>query len=190
MYKRKFLIEGENYIWIRVPKNGSTTIRNHLNTTTIPYKEKITNNKNKYVFIFSRNPFSRLVSCWVNRTKSGKKNYKGTGNWNNPQLLGLSFKEFVKKVGNIKDSKADHHFRSQTSFIQGLEIDFIGRVENLNEDLKNICKKLNLECQNKKKITHYKKSEHQPHRTYYDEETIKIVYERYKKDFELFGYTF
>ena len=175
-----FRWEGRNFIYIRIPKNATTTVVNALG---LKFSPKRANLEDKFIFTFCRNPFARLVSCWADRTnKGGARGEKGFP----PKLLRLPFKEFAKRVCNTPDKNSDHHFRSQYVFIEGLNIDYTGRVENLGEDLTNICKIINV----KKPLTlpHKRRSSIKSYAQYYDEETVKIVHKRYEKDFKLFGY--
>src|SRR5205085_2443192 len=72
-----------------------------------------------------------------------------------------TFEDFMNYIAaeNVNDKCADVHIRSQSSLLpEGL--DFIGRYENLENDLKFILKKLGVENQpifhlNKTKHSHY-----------------------------------
>ena len=105
----------------------------------------------------------------------------------------MPFKEFVKAIYSIPDKYADDHFKSQYLFItnkQGkLVCDFIGRIENFKQDFKKICEKIDINAP--KKYPHKRKSKRKKdYREYYDEETKKLVEERYKEDLKYFGYKF
>ena len=65
-------------------------------------------------------------------------------------------------------------------------VDFIGKLENIDSDLKNICDKLNLNVS----LQHENKSKHENYKTYYTDKTRDMVYEAFKEDIELFDYTF
>ena len=68
-----------------------------------------------------------------------------------------------------------------------INIDFIGKVENLQKDFDFICDKINLQKQiipkqNKSKVVDYT--------DFYDNETIKITSDIYQSDLEKFNYKF
>lgn len=110
-----------------------------------------------------------------------------TGNF----FPGMSFKEFVREIAKIPDNKADIHYRSQYHFVTDknmrLLVDFVGKLENTAEDLKQIYNNLGIdpspELPHKNRTT-------QGYRRYYDEETRELIQKRYAKDFEIFGYAF
>ena len=67
-----------------------------------------------------------------------------------------------------------------------VELDFIGRFENLENDYKYICQKIGLTT----KLPHVRASKHKHYTEYYDDETREIIADRYAKDIEYFGYKF
>ena len=116
-------------------------------------------------FCVIRNPYDKMVSrYYYNQSK-------------------LSFKEFVKK---------NHNNNLEIHSINGKSVcDYFIRYEYLEEDIKTLCKKLKIDScdisllpQHKSGIRKSKKHWSE----YYDDETKKIVYNKHKKEFELFGY--
>lgn len=67
-----------------------------------------------------------------------------------------------------------------------LIVDFIGRFENIAKDFEYVSKKLDLRCA----LPHVNKSYHRDYRTYYNERTQQLIYDHFREDIELFGYTF
>ncbi len=141
--------------------------------------------KAKLKITFVRNPFDRLVSCYVNKIQ--EENYWGIkkcyyGTFYNT----MSFEEFANKVCKIPDFASDIHFRSQSSFLfffgKAL-FNVLARVENLDEDYNKFLFKVGLPP---KKA--YNVSTSGDWRDYYNEGLARKVYKRYKKDFEKFGY--
>ena len=100
-----------------------------------------------------------------------------------------TFKEFCIKIvtsGWIKDT----HFLPQSEFLcddsNNLLIDFVGKYENLKEDLKFISRKISIDID----IDHHRKTDHLNYRKYYDKETKTIIENYFKTDLNLFNYTF
>ena len=139
--------------------------RNHKNAKAIRNdlgKEKF----DEYLkFCVIRNPYDKMVSrYYCNQSK-------------------LSFKEFVKK---------NHNNNLNIHSINGKSVcDYFIRYEYLEEDIKKLCNKLNIDSYDlsllpKHKSTQRKNKNHW--REDYDDETKEIVYNKHKKEFELFGY--
>jgi len=69
------------------------------------------------------------------------------------------------------------------------DLDFVGRVENLQEDWLFISEKIKTKAQLKRLQS--TKDENYTHYTeYYDDETMQMVAKKYEKDIEYFGYKF
>ena len=151
-----------------------------------------------FVFTFVRNPFSRFVSFfqYIYSSQNGgyhadnkrHLNYKGQLNFWLHEVS--SFSELVYKNSKLADCHSDIHAFPQhlvtDSFqLSGGKIDFIGKYETLRQDFEPIRQKFNLlslEHQNKSE------GEHEDWRDYYTPKTAKMIYQRYRKDFEMFGY--
>lgn len=163
-------------------KNRKNAIwKAHDSATNIKKQLKNMNMENKFneyiKFCVVRNPYDVEVSkyFWFNRKKK-----KDDGTYS------ISFKDWVRKL--IKG--VNFRFFS----IKGKSVcDYYIRYENLQEDIIKLCKILNIADYNIKDLPYFKskvrnKSKH--YSEFYDEETRKIVYKKYKKEFELFGYKF
>ena len=71
--------------------------------------------------------------------------------------------------------------------------DDVIRYENLENDIKRVCKKLNINDYDINLLPKFKsnfRKKDNGYREYYDEETRKIVYSKHQKEFEMFGYKF
>ncbi len=107
----------------------------------------------------------------------------------------LTFKEFLIEIALPNRDRPlagdmDRHFKPQLEFVTGsngkLLVDFVGRYENIEEDLALICRKLDLDLS--MSISSTSKRESYP--VYYDDETREIVHDLYSEDLEMFGYEF
>ena len=100
-----------------------------------------------------------------------------------------SFKDFCinfKKSGWIKDT----HFKPQSEILcdenNNLLVDFVGKYENLNDDLNYISNKIGFKID----IGHYRKTNHQSYRNYFDDESKNIIESYFRNDLDLFDYSF
>jgi len=209
-FKTDFYRLVNDCVYIRVPKNASNSIRVAItkNYKDFDYKKILFNfedldlSKVENVFTISRNPFDRLVSCYSDRCKSPGRLRT------NPKFVKLSWPNFVRAVSKTPDDDSDHHFRSQHWFAQPFESyeNFHSfKLEEISEIWNEILTLLKIE--NETKIPHRKKSGGRIGRWYqnknknsnyinipnikyqrYDAELKELVINRYKKDFEFFGY--
>ena len=92
---------------------------------------------------------------------------------------------------NDKNIYKGIHFIPQTYWIcdenKKIMVDFIARLETINQDFLFIANKVG---STKKKIEKINTSERSQYRNYYSDKTIEIVKNIYKDDIELFGYDY
>lgn len=129
---------------------------------------------NYFKFAFVRNPWDRVVSAWKNRSSIEK------------------FEDFV----NVLPAPKNHtdlfwHTLPQCNHLyddkDNLLVDKIYRVENLQEDLKEICEKFNL---NYTIIGKINSSNRKPYWEYYTDDMAEKISNIYKKDIEKFNYKY
>jgi hypothetical protein len=143
-----------------------------------------------FKFATIRNPWDMCVSFFFSP-------HRGDVSWDR-----RSFKEFISNVQTI-----DHYIQTpnrknrllkKLSFLpQGLlpllenplddEVDFILRFENLNEDFKTVCNRLDLPCEN---LPHRNRSTRDFYTKYYDRELIQIVEKRFFREIKFGEYCF
>ncbi len=195
-----------NHVWINQHDgNGMDESLNASEDT----KKKVGDDYwfNSFKFTFVRNPFSRAVSAWsyINKCKF-YSNTKCESKFKNK-----SFKEFWKQLNDIdisnpvgsciyEDNKKNplwwhitplyqHTITNESvnKIIQKKSIDFVGKVENYQNDFDKVCKRIGI-----KNVLLPRKNqvEHKHYTEYYDDETREIVAEKYAKDIEYFGYEY
>ena len=190
------LSDKQKYVWFQIAKTGTRTVVNFLHENSdiefgFPlYTEKDAGYKKQYKqkwddhfkFTIVRNPWERLLSFYLNKLHTVQDHLitsyiQGTPN----------FKKFVHTLRRSNLKTCNNHFRLQTQMFPLDKIDFIGRFENFQQDFNIICDKIGIP---QKQLPHKNKSKHKHYTEYYDDETRKIVAEKYAKDIEYFGYEF
>ncbi len=193
----------EDAYYLRMPKAACTSIRKaiyHIGDVSLADAGKIFDSRevslnniknidNKSFFSFVRNPFPRTASNYTDRVlRADDFRY-----WYDGRLAAsevLDFKDFVKKIASISDDISNEHFCSQSYLLttrdgKAIPNCYIGHVETLTEDFEPLRQKYGFAP-----LEHVNKSSDNKTdwRDYYDEETAKLVYDRYREDFERFGY--
>ncbi len=144
-----------------------------------------------YKFTFVRNPWERVYSAFTFLKKGGWNDFDKK--WAEKRLaLYPNFESFILE-GLQKDSTLlqENHFIPQSSFITingKVSLDFIGRVENIEQDFQIVCHQLGIE----RTLNHlnFTKEKKQDYRLVYTEEMKNIVHQLYRKDIELLNYNF
>ena len=188
-------IKGTNLVYIPLSKNANTTIRTIIYELNEGISAKGVNIysqynfprinrfklKKTYNFTFVRNPYDRLISFYQEKVKKNDPRIKQYG-----LNSEMSFEDFVRIICKVPDNKLDKHANSQYYQIKNLKIDFIGKVGNLDKDLKKVLSKANLTI---KEIPQKNKSKKILSRHDISEELKDLIYQRYKNDFQKFNYS-
>lgn len=188
-------------IFIHVPKVAGNGIIKSLygkgssgHNKLIKYK-KFDKEKYKsyFKFGFVRNPWDRLVSAYFYLKQGGMErlDYEFSTKYLSKYE---TFQEFVLDMQNEgirKKIMAWYHFVPQYEFLcddyGAVGVDFLGRIENIEEDFNELKRILNKEQASLQK---HNKSSHKNYIYYYDSNTRRIVGEIYEKDIEMFKYRF
>jgi hypothetical protein len=130
-----------------------------------------------YTFAFVRNPWAWQVSLYAFMRQEK----------NHPQGdLARSFDSFRSYL----EWRVDGNKRLQSEFVGDGEgqvlVDYIGRVETMQDDFQALCERLGIEAS----LPHKNTSSHRDYRSYYDAYTRDLVAEHFAPDIEHFGYTF
>lgn len=157
-----------------------------------------------YSFGFVRNPWARLVSWYkmvLNPPQSSENNVnQWTPNndlWKYVRGNSSNFEEFLENcTDTISENRAGFLYRksfvkNQIDYFTDSEgvpaVNFIGRFEQLQDDFNNVTSALELP---QTKLSISNAGVVVDYRTFYTERTRKLVAERFKKDIEIFGYSF
>ena len=170
---------------VEFDKNSMLYRKKHIGITKFE-QMNYTGLSDYFKFGFTRNPYAWAVSWytfWFEWKGGRSRKVPSKKHW--WKIQHMNFSEFLRYewFTNTKTA-ADMFLRGKTD---KQLVDFIGKVENLQEDFNTICDKIGIPQQH---LPHKNKSKHKHYTEYYDDETRQIVAEKYKKDIEYFGYEF
>lgn len=134
-----------------------------------------------FKFTIVRNPWDRVVSAFM-YLQQKSKDYSVDNN--------IEFNKFIKEILCLYGTNYNKHFGVQYKNVYYNDkciVDYIAKLETINNDWINISKKIDIKenvpiIGNSKRQLDYKK--------YYNQISIDIISELYKKDIELFNYKF
>ncbi|MGK7902494.1 MAG: sulfotransferase family 2 domain-containing protein [Hormoscilla sp.] len=141
-----------------------------------------------FTFAFVRNPWDLMVSSYNWWLQKG-------GKWE-------IFREQVEDIRSLQSFSAfirsqygsqmlNEHYGSFVNWIcdrdHNIIVNFVGKVENLDNDWAEICNRLGLE---NKTLPHANKTRRSAYQDYYDEESRLLIERRFEWSIQQFGYSF
>jgi hypothetical protein len=163
---------------------GHTTLEQYL--TVFEPKHIL----NYFKFTIVRNPWDRVVSAYFFLQQGGFN--KWDKQFYDDELAKYdSFDAFVSEWLTVPENLTKHHhFRMQSDYIldkyNKVTLDFIGYLENIDQDFDYISKKIGVRTPLPKSNASSRSS----YTHYYNETTKEIIAQTYKTDIELLGYNF
>jgi len=188
----------KKFIFIHTGRTGGNAMHRGVFEKVIPdvvnsvNLEKPVNDvkwKDFFKFTFVRNPWDKMVSAYY---------LKKYGAWHVPlESLppDVDFEYFIKNVAWDKEgTPRNYHWIEQQLAIKSVVdgsiwVDFIGKFENIENGWKTVCEKIGIN----EKLPHTNENRRKlskPYQEYYNDETRAIVEEKFKRDIEMFGYSF
>ncbi len=143
-----------------------------------------------FVFTFCRNPFSRILSCYLDRIVDRDESYfvlkKRIGFAGDRQP---TFPEFLEMLGEEGVLDLDTHWKPQHRNIalDYYDYSFIGHFEDLATEFPNLLRWL---YGRKARLGEVRQGTAAASQLadHYDDHATRLVRDLYRKDFELFGY--
>jgi hypothetical protein len=156
------------------------TIQDHVRPFKVPYSESVFLKYKSFTwFTFVRNPYSRIVSSYVNKVLEPKSVFESFSK------IGIkkdfSFLDFCRAIEPLCPISCNDHIKPQSVIMPKEKMDFIGKVENIELDWAT----LSARCPDLPKLTsHLNKSEHvHPYSGFLCEASSKIINDFYSEDF-------
>jgi len=200
---RPLLVDDEHkFVYVPISKNACSSIKNwyaklkgdeeYSFEKSADFHTKQGEKYNKiffedyFKFAIVRNPWERLLSAYQFKFLKKKDspvpiiNKLINGNENKT----ISFEQFVKYVCNSKDAQCDVHWMPQNKFLDDIKVDYIARMETLEDDLKEISKHIGIKIE----IEKLNASKKYDLSDYYTPLLAEMVGKRYKGDIEKYNY--
>lgn len=186
-------------IFIHIPKTAGTSMEKmkfvgynphilHHTMKMLSFRYDI---KKYFKWCFVRNPLDRLVSAYHWGIKNHKEEHLKDIN---------SFSDFIDKIEEFYDFDEKSHWiqlRSgvhvipQYLYIEGFDMDYIGKFENLSSDWERLCREIEkfngLENLFETLPQTYK-TNHNSYEGYYTQKEKEKIYDLYNEDFKRFKY--
>jgi hypothetical protein len=200
--------DSRKLVFVHIQKTGGITVhkllREHipdLHTILARHAfasramEELDNWDEYFKFAFVRNPWDRLVS-WHSMIRDAEETEQKPWHRLRRYVLDNSstFEEFIRNCTDeveIKEGIRYSFAYNQLDYVTdeegGLLVDFIGRVENFETDIRKVLDRIDI---GQRAIPHENRSSHKHYSEMYTPDTEMIVRERFKRDIEYFGYEF
>ena len=150
----------------------ATQIRSEVGTETFA---------SYYKFSFVRNPWDRAVSQYA--SMAGRVVVR--------EFIGMKRGASLKTYLSLITKRGHVQWEPQVNFLYDsageLLVDYVGHFEIFAQSVLQVLSAIGLEATT---IPHTQKSERGPYAAYYDEQSREIIADMYKRDIELFGYSF
>ncbi len=152
-------------------RNAKYKIKKH--STLKEYSEALGDEQFRsfYKFTCVRNPWDRLVSYYFTPTQKPEA-------WNRKK-----FRQIISEAPSVAEY-LQLEDREEDPFAN---VDCIIRFENLNEDFRAVCKRLDI---SPPPLPQYNRSTREYYSKYYDNELRELVRRRFAREIERFGYSF
>lgn len=151
-------------------------------------------------FAFVRDPYSRLLSCYLDRiltkTSNPRRDLNKSLKANNLPTDDVDFETFIETICNQSSPQQNSHWRVQHDDLcfDLIEFDYIAKFEKLWDEMEVLSKRIFGRVHPEMKDRGINKSPkatgaNQRLKEYYTQKTADMVFDRYRQDFDSFGYS-
>lgn len=140
-----------NYGDLHAAHNANTSGLRYLSDYSAAEAKKLLTDPSFFKFVFVRDPYTRLLSCYMDKFRNMDPNYTATEyrtfvaaafSWRYARSMDPflaprpSFRSFIRAIATVPPSHMNAHWRPQT-LLCGFGVmpyDFVGRMEHLQRD--------------------------------------------------------
>lgn len=154
--------------------------------------------ENYYKFSFVRNPYARVLSCYLDKFREGKPKFREQLGFE-PETE-VSFEEFLERVSGQGAKEMNIHWMPVSLILSTDKIgyDFIGRFERFEDDLKLVMQHIAQEnglslpegILYKSRHSKFQSNAGEKLGLYMTKQAQQLVQKIYAEDFEQFGYDY
>lgn len=204
----KYLIQSANFYYKNQYVRDFDSALIHYDSPFIRLKDFTTEAQSEilfedsfYRFCFVRNPYTRILSCYLTGIVNALPRKPSVYNYLMGKSIDLNsidklssyhitFGEFLSVLKTQRPNEMDIHWRPQYDLLASkfIKYDFIGRFENLIDDIELVRKKLFPTLATKTPPALWPTNPTSRFDEFYTDECIQLVSEIYKNDFIEFGY--
>lgn len=157
--------------------------------------ERFLDNNQPFRFCFSRNPYSRLLSAYLDKIETNRPQKRNIllqlGKDGEALEEKVSFEDFVVAVCEQPVFFMDAHWRVQyyQTFQERMRYDFFGKMERFADDFSNVLSVLGVD--ESRFLVSERRHAHGADdlvREFFTPKLAKLVSDKYAKDFAFFGY--
>jgi len=156
--------------------------------------EEIFRARQLFRFTFVRNPYTRILSCYLEKILQDATERRRHQQWLGfTQQEPVSFLEFLQGIDRIPERNRDIHWMSQSATINDPFVlyDYIGRFERLDEDFHEVLNRIGVraEAPPLQQIHHHKTDAQSRLAEYYGTAELALARRIYEADFPRYGYS-
>ncbi|MCI5073750.1 sulfotransferase family 2 domain-containing protein [Oricola sp.] len=182
-------------VWFRNAKVGTRTLYHLLKDASVSFEIehefKVPFDPEQYgayfKFAFVRNPWDRFVSGWKNKINPRKVGFMKLSAEQIDTFQDIG--KFAEHLATLDPQTCNSHFRSQSALIEPDAVDYLGRFESFEADVRAIFGRLHLTLPDT--FPHRNRSKREgSYQDYFTPRVRDLIGQFYRDDIKRFGYSF